>query len=345
MKTAEFIFNHDGYGILDDLYDTDRSERAAADLLVRPLAEAGLTSVEWGLSSTVLHNCRIRGGRPHSPALWEQLFAEVPKLRNNPERRRIPEIVVHYNRQPRDLLDIVVHHGHEQGLEVFAALRLNHALGPLWLEGAPGVRHNNGTRIDFRDESFHAYLEDIFAAILERGVDGIALDFERKAPFFPNAAPLDERVQAATRFVERMRRLTDKPIRARVCHDAEIGTAQGQDPEGWLRAGLLDSVVPATHNHEPDLLDWRFDRFVEAAKASPRRARVCPQIWPTPEHWQQAQCRLHSDNAVRMRIGDILAMGAHGVYFFNFCCFWPRHAETVPFAGLFNGLGRERQGA
>ena len=164
MKTPAYIFNHDGYGILADLYDTDRSEQTAADLLVRPLAEAGMTDLDWGLSSTVLHNCRIRGGRPHTPELWEKAFAENPKL-DQPLRRRIPEVVVHYNKQPRDLLDIVVHHGHEHGLKVFGAVRLNHALGPLWLEGVPGVRHNNGTRIDFRDEAFHAYLEDKFTGL------------------------------------------------------------------------------------------------------------------------------------------------------------------------------------
>ncbi len=337
MNSAEYIFNHDGYGILDDLYDTDRSEKAAADLLVRPLAKTGLTTIDWGLSSTVLHNCRIRGGRPHTRELWEQLFAEHPKLAEKPERRRIPEVVEHYNKQRRDLLDIVVHHGHEYGIKVFGAVRLNHAMGPSWLEGAPGARHNNGTRVDFRDESFHAYLEDKFAAILERGADGITLDFERKAPFFPEEVPLDERVQACTRFVKRIRALTDKPIRARVCYDSQIGTAQGQAPERWLRAGLLDSVVPATHNHEPDLLDWRFDRFLEAARASPRPAAVYPQIWPTPEGWQQAQCRLHDPVDVRHRIDDILSMGAEGVYFFNFCCFWPRRTTSSPIAEVFEG--------
>ncbi len=337
MKSPEFIFNHDGYGILADLHDTDRSEQAAADLLVRPLAAAGLTTIDWGLSSTVLHNCRIRGGKPHTPELWEKIFAENPKL-DEPLRRLVPDVVAHYNRQPRDLLDIVVHHGHEHGLQVFGAVRLNHALGPLWLEGVPGRRHNNDTRIDFRDESFHAYLEDKFAAILERGVDGITLDFERKAPFFPPDAPLPERIQAGTRFVERIRRLTDRPIRARVCHAAEIGTAQGQDPEAWLRAGLLDSVIPATHNHQPDPLDWRFDRFVDAAKDSPRPAAVCPQIWPTPEPWQNAECRLHSADAVCRRIDDALAMNADGVYFFNFCCFWPRRTSRSPLADVFDRI-------
>lgn len=341
MSKPEFIFNHDGYGILEDLYDTDRSERAAADLLVRPLAEAGITTIDWGLSSTVLHNSRVPGGRPHTPALWQRLFAERPHL-DTPKRRRVPDVVAHYLDQPRDLLDIVVHHGHEEGLQVFAAVRLNHALGPAWLDGAPGARHHDGTRVDFRDEAFHAYLADKFAALLERGVDGITLDFERKAPFFPDDAPPAERLQAGTRFVERICSLTDKPIRARVCHDETIGAAQGQTPEAWLRAGLLDSVVPATHNHQPDALDWRFDRFLAAAQASPRPVSVCPQIWPTPEAWQGARCRLHSPEAVLRRIDAALALGADGVYFFNFCCFWPRRTTASPLGEVFRRLADRR---
>lgn len=42
----EQVFNHDGYGVLALLDDTSKTERDAAELLVTPLAEAGVTAID-----------------------------------------------------------------------------------------------------------------------------------------------------------------------------------------------------------------------------------------------------------------------------------------------------------
>ena len=82
---------------------------------------------------------------------------------------------------------------------------------------------------------------------------------------------------------------------------------------GWSRA---------THNHEPEPLDWPFDRFVEAARNSPRPCRVCPQIWPTGQAWTEEAGSKHPPESVLKRVRQILEQGADGIYFFNFCCFY-----------------------
>ncbi len=61
--SRDLVFNHDGYGILAELAGTAMGEQDAADLLVKPLAEAGLTVIDWAIVSTGVHNCRTRHGR------------------------------------------------------------------------------------------------------------------------------------------------------------------------------------------------------------------------------------------------------------------------------------------
>lgn len=187
-----------------------------------------------------------------------------------------------------------------------------------------GFGSGGGARKDFRDETFHTFLLEIFEDLLEKGVDGISLDFERKAPFFPPETPPKERFDAVRAFVRKARDLTDKPVIARVCHEAEKGEKQGQDPEGWLREGLLDALIPATHNHEPDRLDWPVDRFTAAARTSPRTCKVWPQIWPTPSGWTEEHRSIHTPDAVVDRADALARAGADGVYYFNWHTLFPR---------------------
>ena len=84
---------------------------------------------------------------------------------------------------------------------------------------------------------------------------------------------------------------------------------------------VLDAVVPATHNHEPDPLDWSFDAFLDAARSSPRPCQVWPQVWPTGIGWSEDAATRHPPEAIIRRTRDIIARGADGVYYFNFCCY------------------------
>ena len=316
--TKDIVFNHDGFGLLSFLAATDMTERDAADLLVRPLAEIGITAIDWSILSTAHHNCRTRYN-----------FAYEGPGPGRPIDAFIAKVISHYNRQPLDLLDIVVKHGHEQGLQVFGNVRLNHSsLEPELLLKVPGRNFVAGAvKKDFRDEAFHGYLCNLFEDILEKGVDGIVLDFERKTPFFPEEATAEERLQAGASFMRRIRKLTDKPVVVRCAYQAEKGTPEGQDPISWIAEGLVDAVIPATHNHEADDFAWGIERFTEAAEQSSRPCRVWPQIWPTGVKWAAegtGQKTRHSAKAVRERCRSLIEQGADGVYFFNYCCDgWP----------------------
>ena len=60
--------------------------------------------------------------------------------------------------------------------------------------------------------------------------------------------------------------------------------------------------MPATHNHEPEDLAWMFERFIARSR-------------------------------------DIVAAGGDGVYFFNYCCYWPRlGAEEPDTAAMFTAI-------
>jgi len=110
-----------------------------------------------------------------------------------------------------------------------------------------------------------------------------------------------------------------------------------------MAEGLIDMVVPATHNHEPDSLDWPFDRFVKAAKRSPRRCLVAPQIWPTGASWGGGDNVRHSAKAVLRRAQEIVEAGADGAYFFNFMPDnWTNdRGKRVRESEIFRNIGRQ----
>ncbi len=307
-KKTEFevAFNHDGFGILADLAGTGMTEEDAAKVLVEPLVMAGVSLIDWCILTTGQHNCRTR---------HERGFAGDGQGRAID--RAIGRVVSHYNAQPHDLLDIVVARGHSAGLRVFGNIRLNHgALNTERLLSCPGRNARN--KKDFRDPVFHAYLCELVEDVLAKGVDGITLDFERKAPFFPEEAPMEERRQSCLAFLRRVRSLTPQPIIVRVCYQRNKGEPQGQAPAQWLAEGLVDMVVPATHNHEPDAMDWFPQDIVDAATESLRPCAVCPQIWPTSDPWNNGNNRRHKPADVRRRVNNLRAMRADGAYFFNF---------------------------
>jgi hypothetical protein len=320
----EKIFNHDGFGLLAELVDTKYTPVDADRVLVAPLAAAGFTAIDWSICSTGIHNCRTRHGRGITRDLLERSHADNPAMWGETAENTIfpiGDVVERYNAQDEDLLDCVIAAGHARGLRIYGNVRLNHACMPSWLEGVPGSCHAGDLRKDFRDDAFQDYLLELFEDILAKGVDGLSLDFERKAPFFPDDTPLNERFSACTRFMRAVRALTDKPVLARVAWQPEKGEPQGQQPMAWIDEGLLDIIIPATHNHEPDSYDWIPESFYSAVKNSPRPCAVYPQIWPTGEPWNAGHNRPYSPDDVQLRVDTLYAAGADGMYFFNFCCY------------------------
>jgi len=326
-KTFDLAFNHDGYGLLDELYPTVWTEQDASRVLIEPLAGSAITVLDWCIQTTGLHNCRTRHGKLHDGRGKDDID------------RRVGELIRHYAAQGKDLLDLVIEQGHRAGMKVFGNVRLNHTgRDANQLLSCPG-RNAEGKK-DFTDPVFHDYLCEVFEDLLAKGVDGISLDFERKAPFFPKATPPQVRFAACQEFLQKIRALTSLPVLARVSHDAAKGEPQGQAPEQWIEQGLVDILVPATHNHEPDHLDWGFDRFLQAARNSPNQCQVWPQIWPTHANWGERMGNLHSEQALLRRVEEIKEAGAHGAYFFNFCCFGSQSEFFTTFRRLLPSADR-----
>lgn len=325
----DIAFNHDGFDLLRALVDTQQTIEDVDRIFVEPLARQAVTVIDWCIASTGVHNCRTRLGRPVDRAFMTAAGATGLWGDRQEEFLGIADVIEHFNAEEKDLLDCVIEASHARNLRVFGSLRLNHGSSAEWMQGVPGIpHHHGGARRDFRDEAFHEYLFSLLEDILAKGVDGISLDFERKAPFFPEDTPIAERFAACRKFLQGARGLTDKPILARVSYQAQEGQPQGQKPIEWVSEGLLDVIVPATHNHNPDTLDWSVEPFVAAAASSPRPCAVWPQIWPTGEMWGVDAPR-HSTKAVQRRAVDLRAMGADGVYFFNFCCYGPENLAWI----------------
>ena len=60
---TEFAFNHDGFGALEHLADTDMTEADAVAMLVQPIVDSKLTAIDWCTLTTGEHNCRTRHKR------------------------------------------------------------------------------------------------------------------------------------------------------------------------------------------------------------------------------------------------------------------------------------------
>lgn len=344
---AALIFNHDGYGLLAALAQTAMRERDVVELLIAPLAAAGISAIDWCIVSTGAHNCRTRHGRLYDSSLLGRCLAEKPDASQHTDRQAICRVIEHFAAQPRDLCEVMIVQGRAHGLQVLGNLRLNHANWSAMLDGVPGVGFGVGgaARKDFRDEAFQNYLLECCEDLLLKGVDGLSLDFERKAPFFPDDATATERFDACRGFLRRVRRLSDRRVVVRVCHDEAKGGPQGQDPLAWIAEGLVDAVIPATHNHEPDRLDWDIARFRTAAATAPRPVAIWPQIWPTDGPWRERDSVWTAPDRIVARGRQLLDDGAAGLYFFNFHNHWlgpwaqDRAAYDAMFRELRSGAG------
>jgi len=316
------MFNNDGYGCLRLIRDLPADEKAVDSHFVAPFDGSDVRIMDWTVFSTAEHNYRTAVGNPVIAAGESRLGRD--------DRAAQADCVQRYNANDKDLLDCMRDASRRHGMAFFVSLRLNHSSvmdGPLPCPGRDFGK-GKGARKDFTDDLFQHYLLALLEEIALRDPDGLTLDFERKAPFFPRSTSQTQRFEAADRFLHAARSLADRHsdrlgrplwLAARVANDPAKGEPQGQRPLRWIAEGLLDMVIPATHNHEPDALDWQPRAFLDARAASPRQCRVLPQIWPSPgpyDNWTP-QGR-HAPDAVAQRARELIAMGADGVYLFNF---------------------------
>lgn len=316
------VFNFDGYGCLRLIRDLPVGPHTVEQHLVKPFLATDINVLEWTVFSTAEHNYRTTVGTP--------VLADADARLGRDDRRRQAQCVQAYNDQAHDLLDCMKLAARRHGLGFFVSLRLNHCTLSDRPWPCPGrtFGQGNGTRKDFSDPAFQDYLLALLDELAQRQPDALTLDFERKAPFFPPAVEARTRFEAADRFVGAARQLVDRHsqgrdqpllLAARVAHDPALGEPQGQRPFHWMRQGWLDLVIPATHNHQPDALDWSAQAFIDARAHGPRPCLVLPQIWPSPgsyDNWTAAG--RHGPDAVSRRAQQLLDQQADGIYLFNF---------------------------
>jgi len=133
------------------------------------------TAIDWCLCSTGIHNCRTRHGRGLTRELLQRSHADNPAMWGEAAESTIfpiGDVGERYNAQDEDLLDSVIAAGHARSLRVYGNVRLNHAYVPHWLEGIPGTSHAGGLRKDFRDDTFQAYLLELFVCCTDRMRNG-----------------------------------------------------------------------------------------------------------------------------------------------------------------------------
>jgi len=150
---CQYVINCDGGTPLFGLARTDRTEADAARQLVDPIVDTDLSAIDFNIGTTGAHNCRTRYGIEYDEADWRRFVpgllrrfeSALPRVeltqlvaRRTEDYCGYARTIRHYNEEERDLLDIVIRHGHARGLEVHAGVRLNHANFPETMRDVPG---------------------------------------------------------------------------------------------------------------------------------------------------------------------------------------------------------------
>lgn len=246
-----------------------------------------------------------------------------------------------------DPLAMQVEFGHANKMEVFWSMRMNDThdgskaeYGPIlfkdnvlknahpeWLIGtqARPPKHGAWSAVDYarpeiRDLAYR-YLEEVCR---NYDVDGVELDFFRHPVFFKSTsrgevATREER-EGMTSLVERIRKLVDAEAQRRgrailiavklpdsvpYCH------AIGLDLEAWLKAGLIDLLIPGGYFQ---LNEW------ESSIALGHRhgVKVYPSLDEPRLKDTEANSSRRSAAGYRGRAAQAWAAGGDGIYLFNF---------------------------
>jgi len=182
-------------------------------------------------------------------------------------------------------------------------------------------------RLSFAFPEVRDHVIETFREMAAYGIDGVCLLHNRRHPLVEyeqpvvdgfrdqhgedprNLAPDDPvwlayRAGVLTAFTRELCEALDTPITAIVMSDKTENLANGLDPEGWVKAGLVDTIVPYT-----DLPEWnhtarawqRADSLVQYAKMTEGTAcTLAPCFQPaglTAEEYRQTADRLAGQGA------------------------------------------------
>jgi hypothetical protein len=260
---CRLLFNHDGYCLFQHASPYQRIEDpvglAQVHGYVDEVAESGSDVL---LLSPVISSIPIWPSRayPH----WAEQAGAAP-VAEETGMDRIYNRVRAFVESGHDLVQLSADRAHEKGLQFFVSWRMNemHELrrgersaiqSRFWREhpefrlSGPQARTLWGRALDFSHAAVRDYKFELIRELCTRyPIDGLELDFNRFARYFPATLPRDERFRILGGFVARVRRMLDQeargvPLCARVPGRLDLVEQMGLDLPACVRAGWVQMV-------------------------------------------------------------------------------------------------------
>jgi len=230
------------------------------------------------------------------------------------------------------LIRAYVKAAHDNGIEIFAAVRLNDihdawtpklsyplkAAHPDWLLGKRESRPKDAlmaahwSGFDWSREEVRQHFLDFILSFCRRyDVDGVELDYFRHALFFKlgeEQANLDKMTDFVRKVREGLTKIGDE--RGRRCRVAirlpdspELARRTGFDMERWLKEGLLDMLMVGG-----GYMPYSSSRYKESIDLAHAHG---VQAYPCVNHFKEA---------IKMRswASNFFALGGDGFYIFNY---------------------------
>ena len=337
QRQRRIIFNNDGD---DNLFLPLGTPATARNLLERRTLPLKNTHVDTIFYCTT----QSFGAYSHRTQVAEQHFQDLPR---EGFRNATQELA----QQGTDSLAIMVEHCRQEGIEIFATVRMNDvhdatskysSLGSDFKKRNPGYLFGTPEKpplfgywsgVDFgqtavRDHAFRIVEE----LIRNYDIDGLELDFWRHPPFFKTHAwgqtATREELESLTDLLRRLRRAADsrgrergRPVllAARVLESVEVSRDLGLDLITWLQEDLIDLLIVG----EVGLTPW--EELIELGH------RFGVPVYPCIRR-TMIQAHRGSAEILRAQALEAWKKGADGIYLFNL---FPEEAYT----GIFRELG------
>jgi len=257
------------------------------------------------------------------------IASDTIKSRAREHDRQVVENVRYLIAVGKEPLRLAAERCHGMGIKLWARYEINHTYGPpaednvYWnvlmgrfdrdhpelRVGYDPVKCPEGipsARMDFRHTAVRDFKLNIIRELLQRGIDGISIDFCVYPPFFSDPekdghwmteflrdvrAALDEEGKRTGRYIELIVRV-----------DSMKAEEQGLDWRGWIREGLLDYIIPSV-TVIAECWDVPNEEFVKTCEGTKCRVLTCVRPFvsnlvdtdPNPEDAKSGISRENTD--------------------------------------------------
>jgi len=298
LRKVPLIYRNDGF---TPFYHKPISAKQMSEHFIEPLSGTNVNILEWGLGPGSVFCYDTKAGQVFLEDLTEQ---QRSKLRHGDIN--VWQNVTGMIRRGIDPLKFAVTRGHELGLEVYSRLEMNHEYGPasddnwMWVALVGDFNKNNpqfripgsSAHLDFKYTEVREFKLAILREAVERGSDGISLDFSVYPPHFENPDP-----EILTEFIRDVRKMTNEAaavrnrrIKLMVRFPARTAEKIGLDWKRLMQETLVDAVVPSFSTCSAKEFDIDIDEFISMRNRTGVKVYGC--LWqalgffttdPTPE--------------------------------------------------------------